>query len=199
MGEIIFSIVLCFFTFAIFLTLWVDWKDQKLREKELEQRKSLAIQPETKAEASNAVLHTRDLFLDTLTEIGCQYQLGEDDDKRIFFTYQGEHFFADATNDIAYVQLWDTYWGHIELYDIDEMSRLRKAINTSNMKTSVTAFYTTDEMRKNFVVHSKTTIPFLSTIPELDDYLKVELNEFFRAHNVVGAEMQKLKEKEQQC
>ncbi len=35
---------------------------------------------------------TRSLFLDTLTKIGCQYQLGEDDDTRIFFDYQGESF-----------------------------------------------------------------------------------------------------------
>lgn len=37
---------------------------------------------------------TRSLFLDTLTKIGCQYQLGEDDDTRFFFDYQGESFFC---------------------------------------------------------------------------------------------------------
>ena len=141
---------------------------------------------------------TRDLFLETLTKIGCQYQLGEGEDDHIYFAYQGEHFTAGTTNDSVYVQLWDTYWGHVELYDIDEVSRLRKAINKTNLNTAVTTVYTIDEDGKNMDVHSKTTIPFLSTMGDLDTYLKVELNEFFRAHQGVGVEMNKLREKEQQ-
>ena len=43
---------------------------------------------------SDTEMNTRSLFLDTLTKIGCQYQLGEDDDTRIFFDYQGESFFC---------------------------------------------------------------------------------------------------------
>ena len=48
-------------------------------------------------------------------------------------------------------------------------------------------------------VHSKSTIPFLSSMPDLDDYLRVELNDFFRAHQVVGNEMHKLREKERKA
>lgn len=139
---------------------------------------------------------TRDLFLETLTKIGCQYQLGEGDDNRIFFAYQGENFFADITNDKMYVHLWDTHWGHVELYDIDEVSRLRKAINISNLNTSVTTVFTFDEEGKNMDVHSKSTIPFISSMPNLEEYLRVELNDFFHAHHVVGTEMHKLREKE---
>ena len=36
---------------------------------------------------------TRDLFLETLTKIGCQYEFAEEEgDDRIFFAYQGELF-----------------------------------------------------------------------------------------------------------
>ena len=139
---------------------------------------------------------TRDLFLETLTKIGCQYQLGEGEDDHIYFAYQGEHFTAGATNDSVYVQLWDTYWGHVELYDIDEVSRMRKAINKTNLNTSVTTVYTIDEDGKNMDVHSKTVIPFMSSMNDLDTYLRVELNEFFRAHQGVGVEMNKLREQE---
>lgn len=55
--------------------------------------------------------NTRELFLDTLERIGCQYQLGEDEDTRIFFSYQGEHFFADMNEDSIYVHIWDTTGG----------------------------------------------------------------------------------------
>lgn len=139
---------------------------------------------------------TRDLFRETLTKIGCQYENREGEDDSLCFAYQGEHFIARIVDDSVYVQLWDTYWGQVELYDIDEVSRLRKAINHSNLNTSVTTIYTIDEDGKTMDVHSRLTIPFMSTMSDLDTYLRVELNEFFRAHHEVGMEMHKLREKE---
>lgn len=200
MGAYFVYAFFIFMAIAVALTVWNDWREGQLRKKEYEQKQALVVRQQ-EASVSNTssgkTIGTRDLFLDTLTKIGCQYQLSEDDDNRIFFAYQGEHFFADTTNDIKYVHLWDTHWGHVELYDIDEVSRLRKAINTSNLNTSVTTVFTIDEVGKNMDVHSKSTIPFLSSMPDLDDYLRVELNDFFRAHQVVGNEMHKLREKEQ--
>ena len=138
--------------------------------------------------------NTRELFIDTLERIGCQYQLGEVEETRIFFSYQGEHFFADMKEDSIYVHIWDTHWVHVELYDIDEVSRLRKAINTSNMNSAVSTFYTIDDDAKTMNVHAKSTITFISTIPYLEDYLRTELNEFFHAHQIVGNEIHKLRE-----
>ena len=141
---------------------------------------------------------TRDLLLETLTKIGCQYELGEEEnDNRIYFAYQGENFMVDATNENHYVHIWDTYWGHVELYNIDEFTRLKKAINGSNLNNSVTTVYTIDEAGSNVNVHSKSVILFVPQIPDLEDYLRVELNEFFRAHRYVGNEMMKLKEQEE--
>lgn len=139
---------------------------------------------------------TRDLFLETLTKIGCQYEIGEGDDDRIYFAYQGEHFFVNAHNDWRYIQIWDTHWGHVELYDVDEFARLKKAINRSNLNNSVVTVYTIDEEGKNVDVHCKSIILFVSEIPELENYLRLELGEFFRAHQFVGNEMAKLREQE---
>lgn len=151
----------------------------------------LDIQDEEKSKG------TRDLFLETLTKIGCQYEIGEDDDDRIYFAYQGEHFFVNAQNDWRYIQIWDTHWGHVELYDVDEFARLKKAINGSNMNNSVTTVYTIDEAGNNVDVHCKSIILFIPEIPELENYLRLELGEFFRAHQYVGNEMAKLREKEE--
>ena len=195
--------VYAFFVFmaiAVALTVWNDWKEGQLRKKEYEQRQALISRQQEASlsdTSSGKTIGTRDLFLDTLTKIGCQYQFGEGDDNRIFFAYQGEHFFADTTNENSYVHLWDTHWGHVELYDIDEVSRLRKAINTSNLKTSVTTIFTIDEDGKNVDVHCKSVILFVPQIPDLEDYLRIELNEFFRAHQYIGNEMVKLREKEE--
>jgi len=196
MGDIILYILVGFAVYGVIITMWNDRQENKRMREEMEQRQALASQQvsDTSVEKKKGA---RDLFLDILTNIGCQYQLGEDDDNRIFFAYQGEHFFADTTNDIMYVHLWDTHWGHVDLCDIDEVSRLRKAINTSNLNTAVTTVFTIDEEGKNLDVHSKSTIPFISSMPNLEDYLKVELNEFFRSHQMVGNEMHKLREQEQ--
>ena len=99
--------------------------------------------------------------------------------------------------DSIYVHIWDTHWGQVELYDIDEVSRLRKAINTSNMNSAVTTFYTIDDDAKTMNVHAKSTITFICNIPYLENYLRTELDEFFHAHQIVGTEIHKLREQEQ--
>ena len=141
---------------------------------------------------------TRDLFLETLSKIGCQYELGEgeEDSDKIYFAYQGENFTASASNDGWYVHLWDTHWGHVELYDIDEFARLKKAINLSNLNCATMTVYTIDEAGSNVDVHCKAVILFISQIPELENYLRGELNDFFRAHQYVGNEMAKQREAE---
>ena len=140
---------------------------------------------------------TRDLFLSTLTKIGCQYQFSDEEgDDRIFFAYQGEHFFVNAQNNLRYIQIFDTPWGHVELYDVDDFARLKKAINGSNLNNSVITIYTIDEDAKSVDVHSKSTILVIPQIPEIEDYLRLELNEFFGAHRYVGNEMAKLREQE---
>ena len=152
------------------------------------------IQEDTKTFMENNK-GTRDLFLETLTKIGCQYEFAEEEgDDRIFFAYQGEHFFVNATNEGWYIHIYDTHWGHIELYDIEEFARLKKAINSSNLNNSVMTVYTIDEAGSNVDVHCKSTILFIPQIPRVEDYLRLELNEFFRAHRYVGNEMVRLRE-----
>jgi hypothetical protein len=60
----------------------------------------------------------------------------------------------------------------------------------------VTAVYTIDEAGGTVDVHSKTDILFTQEIPAIDDYLRMELNEFFRVHETINIEMAKQREKE---
>lgn len=146
----------------------------------------------------NMNIGTRDLFLQTLVRIGCQYEIvGDDADKDdISFGYQGENFIARTSNNFRYLHLYDTYWGRIDMYDIDEFSRLRKAVNESNLNNSVTAVYTIDKESSTVNVHSKSVILFIPQIPDIENYLRLELNEFFRVHNAMNSEMNKLRETE---
>ena len=139
---------------------------------------------------------TRDLFLETLTKIGCQYEI-DPDEGYISFGYQGENFVASTTNEGWYVRLWDTYWGHVELYNVDEFSRLRKAVNHANLNCATITVYTINEEGNTVDVHCKSVFPFMSQMPNLEDYLRNELGDFFTAHHLVGSEMAKLREQEE--
>ncbi len=139
---------------------------------------------------------TRDLFLETLTKIGCQYEI-DSEDGNILFAYQGEHFVATANNEGWYVRVWDTYWGHVELYNVEEFSRLKKAVNHANINCATMTIYTINEEGKTVDVHCKSVFPFMPQIPNLEDYLRNELGDFFTAHHLVGSEMAKLREQEE--
>ncbi len=139
---------------------------------------------------------TRDLFLETLTKIGCQYEISEGEDGDIHFGYQGEYFVVRASNSNRFIHIYDTHWGHVELYDIDEFARLKKAINESNLRNSVTSVYTIDEAGNNVDVHCKSVILFTQEIPDIVDYLRLELSEYFRVHETINMEMAKQRELE---
>lgn len=137
---------------------------------------------------------SRQVFIDTLVKIGCQYE--SDSDGRILFGYQGERFVASANNEHAYVSIWDYCWQSVELQDIDEVARLRKCINEANLNCGVKTVFTIDNEGGTIDVHCHSIILFIPQIPDIAGYLRLELNEFFRAHQVVGKEMEKLREKE---
>ena len=195
-----------YFLFKFLYGLWKSNQEEqeRLHENDVNNQlydQALAQMDEERKQETKMLMEnnkgTRDLFLETLTKIGCQYEFAKDEgDERIFFAYQGEHFFVNASNEAWYIQIYDTHWGHVELYDIDEFSRLKKAVNGSNLNNSVMTVYTVDEARNSVDVHCKSTILFVPQIPRIEDYLRLELNEFFHAHQYVGNEMARLRESE---
>ena len=150
----------------------------------------IEVKPEEEAKG------TRDLFLETLTKIGCQYEI-EPEDGNIGFAYQGENFLASVTNEGLYVHVWDMYWGHVELYDVDEFARLRKAVNKANLNCTTTTVYTINEGENEVDLHCKSSFIFMPQIPNQENYLRSELGDFFNAHHLVGSEMAKLREQEE--
>lgn len=140
---------------------------------------------------------TRDLFLETLTKMGCQYTVDEEDECRYYFAYQGENFAVDMSNDRMYVQLWDMFWASVELYDIDKFARLKKVINESNLRFATTTIYTVNEAGSTVDVHCKSVVYFAPSIPDIETYLRTELGDYFHVHQFINTEMAKLKEQEE--
>ena len=202
--EYIGGLIVCYLVWFLISKLWKngDEEEEYLPYSDvnahLYDQAVAQIEKEKETEVmENEKKGARDLLLETLTKIGCQYELAEEEgDNRIFFAYQGEHFMVGATNESCYIHIYDAHWGHVELYDIDEFARLKKAINDSNLNNSVTTVYTIDEAGSNVDVHSKSVILFIPQIPYIENYLKSELNKFFHAHHYVGNEMARLRENE---
>ncbi|MBR0265272.1 MAG: hypothetical protein IJQ60_15490 [Prevotella sp.] len=136
---------------------------------------------------------TRELFLDTLAKLGCPYELSNEDNDLLYFRYQGECFMVRSNDEEPYIVIYDYEWEGVALDDIDEVVRLRKAINEANWKGCVSTFFSIDEETKTMDVHSKSVAYFTTDIPNPERYLCLELNEFFNAHQYFRAEMAKLR------
>lgn len=194
----VFVVVAIVSLFSFCVSKYMNWRDRALiSEKALKQIHEELDEKQINNHENNSMEErkgTRDLFLETLTRIGCQYEFGEGDD--IIFGYQGERFIVRANNNNYFIHIYDTFWGHVELYNVEDLSRLKKAINESNLNNSVTAVYTVNEAGGTVELHSKTAILFISEIPAIDDYLRMELNEFFRVHDTISIEMAKQREME---
>lgn len=181
--EWIIKIGCVFALFAISILLnWQNEREEKERKKREKDKNSKG---------------TRDLFLEILTKMGCQYKLDEGEDNRIFFDYQGEHFFAYTSNENAYLHIWDTCWRRVDLCDIDEVSRVKDDSNLH--KPGVTIVFFKDKGGKIMDVHSKLTFPLFlfSSMPDLEDNLKDQLIEYFHARQQLDAKMRKIREQEQ--
>lgn len=180
-----------------------DRKEEERRQHEVQMAQNAAARQayDVALEKSNKAMEetkgTRDYFLDILTKIGCQYEIDDEDKERFYFAYQGENFAVDMNNERQYVNLWDMFWASVELYDIDQLARLKKVINESNLRFATTTVYTVNEAGSTVDVHCKSVILFCAQIPDLETYLRAELNDFFYVHQYINAEMAKLKEQEE--
>lgn len=61
-------------------------------------------------------LRTRDLFISTLKQMGCECHV---DGNEICFCWQGAQFCADVKNDKLDVDIW-YHWAKMELNDIEK-------------------------------------------------------------------------------
>ena len=138
---------------------------------------------------------TRDLFLETLTKVGCQYEI--DDEGRINFQWQGGYFSSHASNDSLFVTIWYFQWGEWDLYDIDMLSRVKRVINDANISYALNVVYSINEEGGNFYIHSNKSFLFIPQIPDIQGYLQAMLGEFFTVRRYVEKELDKLENQEE--
>ena len=154
---------------------------EKLEEKE-------TIQNENVDKQEPIIIGTKNLAYSLLREIGTNPQ--ETEEGRIQFEYQGVIFLMEAVNDCMFVNLiWP--WCHsFSKFDIDELARVRQVVNVINIQSTVSVFYGITDS-EDVAVHIKKHFLFIQQIPDLVDYLKATLDNFFRTARALDLEIEK--------
>ncbi len=136
---------------------------------------------------------TRQLALTTIKKIGSEPKYTEDG--HIQFEYQGIIFLMEATDECKFVNLiWP--WCHsFSKFDIDEFSRVRQVLNDINARGIVSVFYSITDSDE-VVVHIKKQFLFVQQIPNIEDYLKLMLDIFFRTGRTLHVEIEKCRVQE---
>lgn len=138
---------------------------------------------------------TTGLVLTTLRKIGCEPQVEPQDNfNYVYFTFQGEKYTIECSDDCFFINIYDTWWYSISIYsDVEEIANLHKVINQANLHVNCTLLYTINNEIEEIGVHSRKNMLFIKEISELDKYLMGVLNGFFKAQKLVLTELEKCK------
>lgn len=141
----------------------------------------------------NQNLSTRDLCAEVLHKLNCDVQFDEENEYNMYFTYQGENFSVDTWENGLMITIWDTWWGTVDLDDLDDVSRVRKAINNINVRQNLTLMYSIDEKGQKFAVHTKRQCLLIPQIPQIENYMAAMLTGFFDVQRSFKEEYDRLR------
>lgn len=162
--------------------------------KPIEQETDGCTQPEASAdilqeEKQEEPPHTKDLCIELLKQLNCEVTVLEENENRLYFEYQGEHFIIDATNESFFINIWDPGWYVVPLDDLEQMSNVRKAVNTINNYSGTTIVYYIEEEGQKFILHSQRQCILPKDLPHVKEYLRALLDDFFAVQNKLREEI----------
>ena len=165
------------------------------KAKPIEQETDGSTQPEASAdiqqeEKQKEPPHTKDLCIELLKQLNCEVSVAEEDENRLYFEYQGEHFIIDATNESFFINIWDPGWYVVPLDDLEQMSNVRKAVNTINNYSGTTIVYYIEEEGQKFILHSKRQCILPKDLPHVKEYLRALLDDFFAVQKWLSKEIE---------
>ena len=134
-----------------------------------------------------AAMGARELFLKTLTKMGIKYSSSSAEDF-IWFDYLDVDLEAEEDKDDRYITLEYMYLR--DLHNAEEATRMRRIINKVNCKSDVVISCTVKFTK------FRRKILFIEEIPNIEDYLRAELQEVIRAYELFNEELQKDNENE---
>lgn len=148
---------------------------------------------ESKTEGTTTMeetISTRQLVLNTIEHIGSKPEYTEEG--YIQFEYQGVIFLIEAANDCDFVNLIWPWCYSFNKFDIDEFARVRQVINDINAYGVVSVFYG-DTDSDDVAVHVKKNFLFIQQIPNIEGYLRLMLDGFFKTVRKLELDIEKMK------
>lgn len=131
---------------------------------------------------------TKDLAYKLLKKMGTIPQ--ETEEGRIKFEYQGIFFLMEAINECKLVNLIWPWFHSFSKFDIDELARVRKVVNDINARGTASVFYGITDS-DDVAVHIKKNLLLVPQILDLEDYMKLTLDSFFRTARTLDIEIEK--------
>lgn len=149
----------------------------------------------SKKQRSKNRISTRQLLRETITAIGCNYRLDDDED---FLLEYKEHSFiitAEDDNFHRHILIRDPWWGSMDINDND-VPLLKTAINECNITCVPTTVYTISDEHKKIAVHSQLHFNFNEERGNYKEILAMYLDSFFVVHNEVANKIQQMKQEQ---
>lgn len=177
---VILAVVVIYYIFRNYLWNDGDAYDSNIELEQKNNEENVTYMEET--------ISTKQLALRIIENIGSKPQFTEEG--RIQFEYQGITFLMEATDDYKFVNLiWP--WCHsFSKFDIDEFARVRQVVNEVNMNDSLSVFYTITDSDE-VALHIKKHFLLVPQVSEVEEYLRVILNGFFRTARTLNLEIEK--------
>ena len=187
---------------GIFIVYWyISYQCNKEKEQEEADGQMTKEQEKTAVPMLNVEMEkpdTRKLVVETLKKMGCEY-IEEENGTSIRFSYQGENFVVETTNEWLYIDVLDPWWYAMPMDgDIEDFARMQKAINRVNAWGHCNVFYTFNEKENMIGLHCRKTIVFVPEIRVIHRYLAATLDGFFKVQRDVLTEMERSKVREEQ-
>lgn len=143
-----------------------------------------------------AEFETKQLCIELLKKLNCEVVIDEEDPDHLRFMFQGEPFHIDTCKGYLFICIWNTWWDTFDLNDLDEVARVRKAINIINTNSNQTMLYSIDDESQKIAVHTKRTCLLIPEIPNIAQYLTAMLTAFFDTKRHFKEVLDDIKQKE---
>lgn len=139
----------------------------------------------------------RDSVIRILTELGWQCGFDEEGDIDFYLSEAGNYseetesyfnkaeFYISFDERFNYIGIHECGWKVVNINDIEEVERLKHAINQSNLGCGVSTAYFTNEEEQVMTVYSMTNLPYLPDENYLKEFLDRKLCDIFCANKLV--------------
>ncbi len=138
---------------------------------------------------------TRNLVVEALEQVGCQYDIDENSGDFIF-NYQGEQFIIQASDEYQFIVLRDLWWYDAPLTDLTAVSFIQRAVNLCNISGPAKLMYSIDEQGGRIWVHTQFDTPFIKEMPKIGAFMQTLLSMMLRSHHDFYRRLEQIRQEE---